>query len=90
MEPEDVLVRRIAEHLPRIQFIFARTYARTAPHEYFLQHQDPETFELIKQLIGGYGYEETFWGRPYRYADLGEHKYWILGMVCNRAPRENS
>jgi len=67
----------------------AVTYA-DAPHEYVLRDQCPATFDIYKERIREAGVPEKFTlrGRTatyrYYYGDDG-YKYWIIGVVLNRA-----
>jgi hypothetical protein len=67
----------------------AKTYT-DAPHEYVLRDQCPATFDIYKNRIREAGVPEKFTlrGRTatyrYYYGDDG-YKYWIIGVVLNRA-----
>ncbi len=54
-------------------------------HEYIIRDEYPELFAAMKELVGEEGYPGRFQGRTYRYADLGGHRYWLMGVVLNRA-----
>ncbi len=56
-----------------------------SPHEYILRDEYPELFAAMKELVREEGYPDRFQGRTYRYADLGAHRYWLMGVVLNRA-----
>ncbi len=56
-----------------------------SPHEYILRDEYPELFAAVKERVGEEGYPGRFQGRTYRYADLGAHRYWLMGVVLNRA-----
>ena len=76
-----------ADLLTRIenqQWKFADTYAETAPHEYILNKWNIELFKEICQLINTDGYEEMFYGKPFRYYNIGEFKYWHYDTILNR------
>ena len=49
------------------QWKFADTYAETAPHEYIIGKWNSELFRDICHLIDTDGYEEMFYGKPFRY-----------------------
>jgi len=73
---------------------FAKTYAKTAPHEYHVRHFRPgdADFERFVGIIREHGYDRQFWGRTYRTFDLDGQQYWTMGapvaetMIINRAP----
>jgi len=68
---------------------FAKTYAQTAPHEYIVDQWNIELFEEICHLIDTEGYEELFYGKPFRYYNIGEFKYWHYETILNRCKIEN-
>ena len=68
---------------------FAKTYAKTAPHEYMLKEWNPELFKAICNLIDAAGYEEHFYSVKFRYYNLGEFKYWRCEDILNRCKVEN-
>ena len=68
---------------------FADTYAETAPHEYILDKWNSELFKGICHLIDTEGYEELFYGKPFRYYNIGKFKYWHYDTVLNRCPVGN-
>jgi len=59
----------------------AKTYARFAPHEYFLQKENPAAFLFYKDLLDKEGVDEPFtlYGhiKWYRYYYTDTHRYWI-------------
>ncbi len=61
----------------------ATTYIK--PHEYIVEKDHGELFALMEARLKGEGYEAPFQGRTYRYVDVGEHRYWLMGVVLNRA-----
>lgn len=77
------------------RWVFAKTYAKKAPHEYLvkgklsLDHQ--RLFEEFTQYIRDHGYTVLFWGKPFVCFDVGEHRYWTMGapvketIILNRA-----
>jgi len=70
-------------------WIFAKTYAKIAPHEYIVQENEPELFAEYEDKIYKSGKEEPFTlhGKTniYRYYHEGNYKYWIVGNILNRA-----
>ena len=68
---------------------FAKTYAKTAPHEYIVDEWNIELFKEICNLINSDGYEEMFYDKPFRYYNIGEYKYWYCGNILNRCEIEN-
>jgi hypothetical protein len=54
------------------------------PHEYVLQHEQPELFAHASGLLAADSYGAMFRGYPYRYIDRNGWKYWIIDDVLNR------
>jgi len=85
---------KIKKFIDSADWIFAKTYAKTAPHEYAVrgknQHLEDEFVYFVK-FIRKHGYKEKFWSRTYTYYDVGEYKYWTMGnpidetTIINRA-----
>ena len=68
---------------------FAKTYAKTAPHEYIVDEWNIELFKEICHLIDTEGYEEKFYDKTFRYYNIGEFKYWHYETILNRCPIGN-
>ena len=88
----DELIRKfVAGH----HWTFAKTYAKTAPHEYIvkddLQEDDRREFEEIVMFIREKGKTEEFEGKMHIYYYLDGKKYWTMGApleetrILNRA-----
>ncbi len=56
-----------------------------SPHEYIRRDEYPRLFGMMKERVRVEGYPGRFQGRTYHYADLGAHRYWLMGVVLNRA-----
>jgi len=67
MASEDLLTRIEGQ-----RWKFADTYAESAPHEYILGKWNIELFKEICHLIDTDGYEQMFYGEPFRYYNIGE------------------
>ncbi len=72
-----------------MKWIFAKTYAKTAPHEYIVQENQPTLFRRVKQRIKTNGVREEFCmlgGKPYMvtYWYRGRYKYWVIDNILNR------
>ena len=76
--------------LSEVKWTFAKTYAKTAPHEYIVNHQYPLVFEQMCKLIDAEGYDRDFTlsghTNRYRYYNLGGYKYWHFDTILNREP----
>ena len=65
---------------------FAKTMPHI-PHEYVVRGRDvtDDQFEAFVQHIREHGYKAR-WGRHLNtYLNVGEHKYWRIGVIINRA-----
>lgn len=95
--PEDLL-SRLRKIIAHANWIFAKTYARTAPHEYCLREDmnrgDVPKAEmlLLANSIWEYGYEQRYKSYMQTYLDIDGDKYWSMDPtpektdLINRAP----
>ena len=56
-------------------WVFAKTYAETAPHEYTVRKGEDKGFLTAVSLIRKNGYQEYFWKSLITYMDFGGMKY---------------
>lgn len=57
-------------------WIFAKTYAKTWPHEYIVQEKvDNDLFLELAHYIDSFGYEEHFYKKKMTYFDYDGHVY---------------
>lgn len=82
-------MEELLQRIEKQYWRFAKTYAKTAPHEYMLKEWNPELFKAICDLIDADGYEEKFYGETFRYYNIGEFKYWHYDTILNRCKIEN-
>ena len=78
---ENDILKSAKDYISKTDWIFAKTY-KTAPHEYVLRRAKPELEpEIINFVlyIRSEGHDEEFCGKSYRYAKIGEYKYWTMG-----------
>lgn len=74
----------------------ARTYEKTAPHEYFIDKWNPALFAALRGAINTHGIKEKFQltassrTHTYKYLYLGGYRYWNIGAVLNRTKQEQS
>ncbi len=94
----DKQIRKLSEEelrsfISRQDWIFARTYADRAPHEYVVRHKINGTdneFMEIADHIREYGITMYFWNRPNKYIFVDGRQYWVMGdeednaIVLNR------
>jgi hypothetical protein len=95
--PEDLL-SRLCKIIAHATWIFAKTYARTAPHEYCLREDKNRgnvptaDMLLLANCIWEYGYRERYKSYMQTYLDIDGHKYWSMDPtpektdLINRVP----
>lgn len=80
-------LERARAFIRNVAWIFAKTYAEKAPHEYTLRHRCPdqlqEEFNWFVQYIRDNGYQEKFWKATYTYLNIDGLKYWTMGNPIN-------
>jgi hypothetical protein len=79
------------------KWTFAKTYARTWPHEYIVQDRvDEDLFVQLVRHIRAYGYEGNFYTRRITYYDEDGMVYWTMGApieettIVNRCKKEQT
>lgn len=77
------------EQLSNQKWIFAKTYAKTAPHEYFLKVQNEDLFLELKRRISELGIDEKFYESTFRYYYHGDFKYWAYDELVNRDRKDS-
>lgn len=92
---DDQQVEFIRNYVSKVSWIFAKT-CKNIPHEYTLRKAKPELdvdFVRFVELIREKGYDETFYGKTYRYLDIDGYQYWTMGapieetILINRAKK---
>ena len=85
---------KIKKFIDSANWVFAKTCAETAPHEYAVRDKNrhlEDEFVYFVEFIRDNGYEEKFWAETYTYYDVGDWKYWTMGKpvdettIINRA-----
>jgi len=83
----------ITVHLPndlkkfieKQKWIFAKTYAKTWPHEYIVQQKvDNEKYLNLAAYIDAQGYESNFYNTKQIYFDYNGFTYWHMENIINR------
>ena len=76
---------------------FAKTYARTWPHEYIVRDRvDERLFVQLVQHIRTHGYEGSFYRKRITYFDEDGMVYWTMGapidetIIVNRCKEEQT
>lgn len=76
----------VEEAISKVRWRFAKTYAKTHPHEYIVRSQceDASAFDEICEAIRKDGHTERFFSTVNTYLSVGEYTYWRMGDVINR------
>jgi hypothetical protein len=74
--------------LNRCVWTFAKTMPEI-PHEYIVRDRlsanDKKIFDDFSDYIQTDGYPATFGSNSYIYLIIGQHKYWVIENILNRA-----
>lgn len=69
----------VARFLQEVEWVFAKTYAKTWPHEYIVRDRvDRELFLATVNHIRAHGYEGRFYRRRIIYFRDGDLVYWTM------------
>jgi hypothetical protein len=79
--------KEFEEALTKQKWTFAKTYAKTATHEYFLEDNNPDLFKELKRRLVELGKDGHFYATPQRYYYHGPYRYWRCDEVMNRDDR---
>ena len=82
---------RLTQFIETNKWIFAKTYAKTWPHEYIVQEKvDNDLFLELANYIDKNGYPENFYNDIVIYFDYNTHIYWHMGNIINRCLERNT
>ncbi|MDP3699261.1 MAG: hypothetical protein Q8R47_06790 [Nanoarchaeota archaeon] len=78
----NTLPEKFKELIEQNQWIFAKTYAKTAPHEYIVKYKiDSKWWTIMVDFatfINKEGYEYMFFDKKYICYNYKEHRYWTM------------
>ncbi len=91
--------KRIRDFVSKYPWTFAKTYAKFAPHEYYVkggldEHGQAE-FVWFVEYIRDNGFDCKFAGKEHTYFELDGHYYWTMGdpieetIILNRCDKDN-
>jgi len=90
---------RLKKFIDNNRWIFAKTYAKTAPHEYLvyddLDAEMQKEYDWLVKQIEEKGVDEKFYQSTFRYLYVGDMKYWVHDSggndkgILNRDPAVN-
>ena len=76
---------QLKKFIKNCDWIFAKTYATTWPHEYIVQKQvDNDLFLALGHHIDTFGYESYFYDKKQIYYDYNDQTYWHMDNIINR------
>lgn len=91
------LPEHLADFISNVDWVFAKTYAKTWPHEYIVRDKVNENlFVKLVKHTRKYGYTGKFYKKDIPYCDIGEMVYWTMGdtidntIIINRCKKEQS
>ena len=81
-------ISELKDFFDKQKWIFARTYADSAPHEYCLKRQlvgeESEFVDAVK-YIKEKGFKAKFFGQPNDYVCIEGYTYWVMWPVAEEA-----
>ena len=87
----------IKQLIETTEWTFAKTYAKTWPHEYIVRKNiDDKLFVKFVEHIRKFGYQGWFYKKPITYFDENGLVYWTMGapieetIIINRTEKANS
>jgi len=85
------LSNNIKEFIKNQDWIFAKTYAETWPHEYIVQEKvDNKLYLELANHIDTYGYENYFYKMKQVYFDYNGFTYWHMENIINRCVEKDT
>ncbi len=79
------LTDKLKAFIKNQNWIFAKTYAETWPHEYIVQEKtDSDMFLELASHIDKFGYENYFYKMKQIYFDYDGFTYWHMENIINR------
>ena len=74
------------------EWIFAKTYAKTTPHEYTVikvGHPLRDRAVAFMKYIFDNGVEEPFFGHPFTVCYIDDRKYWVMAKSKDEISDDN-
>jgi len=79
------LPEKLKKFVKEQDWIFAKTYAETWPHEYIVQKRvDNNMFLELANHIDKFGYEDNFYEMKIIYFNYNGFIYWHMENIINR------
>ncbi len=85
------LSENIKTFIKNQDWIFAKTYSKTWPHEYIVQEQvDNELFLEFAGHIDKFGFEGYFYKTKQTYFEYDSFTYWYMENIINRCVEKDT
>jgi len=85
------LSKELIKFIENSTWVFAKTYAKTWPHEYIVQERvDNDLFLALAHHIDTFGYKSHFYKMEQVYFDYKGHTYWHMEDIINRCPESET
>ena len=82
---------KLKRFIEKQNWIFAKTYAETWPHEYIVQEKvENDLFLELAHHIDTYGYENYFYKMKQTYFDNNGFTYWHMENIINRCVEQDT
>lgn len=86
-----MLPENLRKFIAEQTWIFAKTYAKTYPHEYIVQEKvDNNLYLQLAEYIDTNGYKEYFYSREQIYLDFEGYTYWHMENIINRCIEQDT
>ncbi len=83
--------KNIENFIAKNDWTFAKTYAKTWPHEYIVQEKVDNTLFLeFADHIDRFGYEDFFYETKQIYFEYNRYTYWHMENIINRCPNKDT
>jgi len=77
-----VKIKEIQDFIKKNNWVFAKTYAKSFPHEYVVKNDDnKKDFEAFVKFIQTKGEVRKFFKEDFRYYFIDGYKYWTMGSA---------
>ena len=85
------LSEKLKKFIKDQNWIFAKTYAETWPHEYIVQEKvDNKLFLELANHIDQFGYEDYFYKMKQTYFEYNGFTYWHMENIINRCVEKDT
>jgi len=85
------LSKKLKNFINEQDWIFAKTYAETWPHEYIVRERvDNELFLEFANHIDQFGYKDYFYAKKQIYFDYNGYTYWHMENIINRCVEKDT